>query len=131
MDKEQQELMFKLSMFEQQMQQLRQQIQAVDEGLVDISSLKMSLDELKGKKDKEVLAPMGRGIFVRTKLLSEDLLVDVGGKNIVKKSIPEAKDIIEEQIKKLNEIRKDLGKKLEEINGELTKTVMEAQKKEN
>jgi len=128
-NKEQQELMYRLSMFEQQIQQMQQQIQVVDEGILEITSLSSGLDELKGKINKEVLAPMGRGIFVKTKLISEDLIVDVGGKNLVNKSIPETKEIIEEQIKKLEKVKKDLEKSLEEINSELTKTVMEAQKK--
>jgi len=51
-----------------------------------------------------------------------------GGKNFVKKSIPETKRVIEGQIKKLNEIKEDLDKNLEKINQELRKTIMGVQK---
>jgi len=95
MEKSQQELMMKLSMFEQQIQHLNQQLQAVGEGIVEMNSLSLALDELKDKKGEEILSPLGRGIFTKTKLISEDLIVDIGGKNFVKKSIPEAKKIIE------------------------------------
>lgn len=131
MEKEQQELMFKLSVFEQQIQQLQQQSQAVEEAIKDLTSLSLGLDEIKGSKGKEILAPLGRGIFVKTKLLSEDLTVDVGGKNFVKKSVSETKKMIEDQMKKLEEVKGDLDKKLEEMSEELTKTIQEAQKKEN
>jgi prefoldin alpha subunit len=124
---EQQELMFKLSMFEQQMQEVQQQLQAIDQGIVEMNSLSVGLDELVGSEGKEILAPVGRGIFIRTKLLSEKLTVDVGGKTFVKKSIPDTKKIIEEQIKKLTEVQKDLNEKLENLGVEFQEMIMKAQ----
>ncbi len=130
MKKENQELMIKLGMFEQQIQQLRQQLQAVEESIIEITSLNYGLDELENSAGKEILAPMGRGIFVKTKLLSDKLTVDVGGKNFVNKSIPETKKIIENQINKLNKIKEGLNRNIEEINRELTKTIIEAKEKD-
>jgi len=130
MDKNQEELMQKFGMYEQQIQQLQQQLEAVEQAIVEMSSLVLGLDELIGSKDKEILAPIGRGIFVKTKLVSEDLTVDVGGKNFVKKSIPETKKLIQNQVEKLEEVKKELEGNLEEINNELTMTFMESQKKE-
>jgi len=128
MDKSQQELMFKLSMFEQQIRQLQQQIRAVEQGIVEMNTLSLGLEELKGGKGKEIMAPIGRGIFAKTKLLSEELIVDVGGGNFVKKNITDTKKIIEEQVKKLESVKKDLEKNLEMIGQELEKTMMESQK---
>ena len=129
-NKEQQELMLKLGMFEQQTQQLQQQLQAVEQGISELTSLNFGLDELKNGKGKDVFSPIGRGIFVKTKLISEELTVDVGGKNFVKKSISETKKVIGEQIKKLNEIKEDLDENLENINQELKGVLMGAQKRE-
>ena len=131
MDKEQQELLFKLSMSEQHIRQLQQQLQAVEESVIELNSLDFGLDEIKGSVGKEILAPLGRGIFVKAKLLSEELIVDVGSKNFVKKSIPETKKIIKEQTEKLQEIKKELEEKVDEINGELTKIIFEAQEKDS
>lgn len=117
--------MFKLGMFEQQIQQIQQQVQAVEQGIVEMNSLNFGLDELVGKEGKEILAPIGRGIFVKSKLISEKLTVDVGGKNFVKKTIPETKKIIEEQIKKLEDVKKDLNDNLEKLGGELMKVMEE------
>jgi len=127
MDKNQEELMYKLSMYEQQIMQLQQQLEAVEQAIIEMSSLVLGLNELTGSKEKEILAPIGRGIFVKTKLISENLTVDVGGKNFVKKSIPETKELINNQIKKLEEVKKELNENLEEINNELTTTFMNAQ----
>ncbi len=128
MEEKQQELMFKLQMFEQQIQQLQQQLQAVEQGIVGMNSLNFGLDELVGKEGKEILAPIGRGIFVKSKLISEELTVDVGGGNFVKKTIPDTKKIIEEQIKKLEDVKGELERNLEKLSEELMKVMGEAQK---
>lgn len=122
-----QELVFKMSMFEQQIHQLQEQAEAVERGINDLGSINFGLDELKGSTGKEILSPVGKGIFVKTKLVSEDLTVDIGGRNFVKKTIPETKGIIEEQIKKLISVRKDINENLEKISDEMTKILREFQ----
>ena len=117
--------MYKLAMFEQQIQQMQQQLQAVEQGIVDLSNLNFGLDELEGGKGKEIMSPIGQGIFASAKLLSEELVVDVGGKNFVKKTIPETKHLIENQIKKLNEIKKDLQNSIDEMGKEFEKVLGE------
>ncbi|MBR9701546.1 prefoldin subunit alpha [Candidatus Pacearchaeota archaeon] len=115
----QQEMMMKLQMFEQQAQQIQQQLQAVEGAIGEMMSLNIGLEELKGSEGKEIMAPMGRGIFVKTKLLSEDLVVDVGGKNFVKKSIDDTKELIEGQTKKLEGVKSDLEKNMDMLRDEL------------
>jgi prefoldin alpha subunit len=115
-------------MFEQQIRALQQQLQAVEEAILDISKLNLEMDDLIGKKDSEIFAPMGKGIYAKAKLLSEELIVDIGNKNFVKKTIPETKEIISNQIKKLEKLKEELNLGLEDINKELTKTFEESQK---
>jgi prefoldin alpha subunit len=129
MENNEQELMFKLSMFEQQIQQLQQQIQAVEQGLVEMESLNLGLSELVGSAGKEILATIGRGIFIKAKIVSEDLTVDIGEKKFVKKSISKTKELIEEQIEKLKEVKKELEKNLEKVSEELQRVMEEEQKK--
>jgi prefoldin alpha subunit len=123
-----QELAMKFQMFEQQIRMLQEQLQAVEQAIVELGSLNLGLDELIGKKDNEILSPVGRGIYARSKLLSEELLVDIGDKNFVTKSIPETKKILQEQIKKLEKIREELNAELDRINTELTDVFMKSQK---
>lgn len=125
---EQQELIFKMSMFEQQMQQLQQQLQAVEQAMNELNSLNLGLDDLKGSVGKEIIASIGKGIFVKANLKSEDLIVDIGGRNFVKKSIPDTKKILKKQLKKLDDIKKELSDNLEKINTELTKILNSAQR---
>ena len=128
-EENQQELVFKLSMFEQQIQQLQQQLQAVEQGIIDIKKLSMDLDEISGSKDKEMFAPIGRGIFIKSKVVSEDLTVDIGGRNFVSKSVPETKKIIESQIDKLEDVKRELSSNIEAVSGEMGKMIQEVQGK--
>ena len=129
-NKEQQELMFKMQMFDQQIKQIQQQLEAIGQGIAEMTTLNEGLSELVGKKDKEIYAPIGRGIFVKAKLITEDLNVDVGGGNMVKKTIPETKKIIEEQLKKLEDVKKELEGGMEKMGQEFNTMLQEAQEKE-
>ena len=122
----QQELMLKLSVYEQQIRQIQEQIQAINEAVVETSRINEDLNDLKGSEGNEVMAAIGKGIFIKAKIISEDLIVDVGGKNFVKKSVGETQKTISRQIQKLGEIKEELEAKLDEIGEELTKTISEA-----
>lgn len=124
----QQRLAIQFQMFEQQIRMIQEQQQAVEQAIVELGSLNLQLDELIGKKDNEILAPIGRGIYANAKLLSEDLLVDIGDKNFVKKSIPETKNILQSQLKKLEKVKEELNGEMDKINTELTKVFMQHQK---
>ena len=126
----QQELMQKFQMFEQQMQQIQQQLQAIEQGIIDLSNLNLGLDELVGKEGKETMSLVGKGIFAKTKLVSEELIVDVGGKNFVAKSIPETKEMIVNQIGKLKEAKEILTENMEKSGADFQQMIMEAQKAE-
>lgn len=121
----QEELNKKFMEFEQQIRQIQEQIGAVEQAILDMSQIKMGLDEIKGKKGEEIMAQIGRGVFVKAKLLSEELTVDVGGKNFVVKSIDDTKKLIEEQVEKLKGIKKELEMELERINQEITAVMVE------
>src|SRR3989338_4381323 len=127
MEKNQQELIFKLSIFEQQIRQLQQQINAIDEGIMELETLDFGMDELKNSKGKEILAPVGRGIFIKAKVESEELTVDVGQRTFVKKSVSETQETIKKQVEKLKEAREELNKNLEEIGKEVERVMGESQ----
>ena len=88
--------------FEREIAQIQEQLQAIEQATLDLSQINFGLDEIPKNKDSEILAPIGRGIFVKAKIISDELTVDVGEGTFVKKTIPETKKIILEQIEKLN-----------------------------
>ncbi|OGJ12689.1 prefoldin subunit alpha [Candidatus Pacearchaeota archaeon RBG_16_35_8] len=121
------ELMIKFSMFEQQIRQIQQQLEVLERNILEMNSLNFGLDEFKGAKGKDVLAQVGKNIFVKTKLAAEDLIVDIGNGNFVKKNIDDTKKLIGEQTKKLEKIRDELNSALESINQEMTSLILNAQ----
>jgi len=122
------ELNNKFRAYEQQIMQINEQLQAIEQAILDMSRINLGLDEIPNNKDAEVLAPIGRGIFVKAKIISEELTVDVGEGTYVKKTIPETKEIIVEQIERLKMMKEQLEEELEKINEEITQTMEEAQK---
>ena len=122
---ENQELIFKLGMLEQRIRSLEEQLRAVESAVVDMGSLIIGLDEI--KEGKEILSPIGRGIYVNSKVVSEKLKVDIGGRNFVSKNISETKEIIKNQIGKMEEIKKVLIESLNDAEREFNE-IIEAEK---
>jgi len=130
MENKEQEITARFAKYEQQIRQLQQQFQAVEESIVELNILDLGLDNLSGKVGEEIMAPIGRGIFVKAELKSEELTVDIGNQNLVKKSIPETKKILKTQITKLGEIKKELENKMDEIQEEAKEFIMGMQGEE-
>ena len=118
-----QENLFKLSLFEQQLRQMHEQIEAVESGIKELNLLSECLKELVKSGGKEIYAPIGRGIFIKSKILSEELLVDVGNKNLVKKDIPKTQELIKIQIEKLEEIKKEIDANLDSVSKEVERLI--------
>jgi prefoldin subunit 5 len=116
-----QEILFRLSMFEQQ-------LQAVSRGIVDLESLHLGMDEISGSIDKEIFAQIGKGIYVKAKIVSEELNVNIGDNNFVNKSIPETKELIMEQIKRLKDVEIELERNIEITNNEFLEMIEEYRK---
>jgi len=127
---ENQEIVFRLGMLEQQLQQLQQQLQAVERGINELESLNLGLDDIKGSKDKEIFAQIGRGIYVKAKITSEELTVNIGENNFVNRNILDTKQLIQEQIRKLKDVEIELEKNIEITNKEFLEIVQEYQKQE-
>jgi prefoldin alpha subunit len=125
-----QELARKFQVFEQQIRMLQEQLNAVEQTSIELQSLDIGLEDLKDSKDKEILAQVGRGIFVKAKVTSDDLIVDIGSKNFVTKSIENTKEVLKGQIGKLEQIKQDLEKELDKINEEITGAFLEHQEKQ-
>ncbi len=117
------ELTEKFRVYETQIMQINEQLGAVESATLDLQKISLGLEEI--KEGEEILSPMGKGIFVKSKVLSEELTVDIGGGNFVKKTIPETRELISEQVKKLNSMKMELENELQRIDEEITNTMKE------
>ncbi len=124
-----QEQLIQLQVIEQEAQQLEQQLQLIEQSLIEMQNLSSSLDELEKTDKKEILANIGRGIYIPAEIKSKTLTVEVGNKVFVKKSIPETKEIIEEQVQKLGSAKEQISDRIEDLRNEVNQ-VMRSEKTE-
>lgn len=124
------ELLIKLSMLEQQANEQAEKVQAIDNQVNELESLKLSLKKMEKSKGKEMLAPLGRGIFLKTEVKEDKVFVNVGSRTLVKKTFSEAAEIVDAQIKEMENLKHQLMHNIDEINQNLRDLVEEAQKQE-
>jgi len=99
------------------LQEMEQQLQAIEKFIVEIQTTSNALDELKDAKiNQESLSPIGQGIFVKTKLGdNKEVMVEIGTKVVANKSIDEAKTLLDKKIMDLINLRKNLADQIEVI----------------
>jgi len=117
--KEQEKIM-RMAMMEQEARQIEQQLQILDQQIIEMQLLKLHIEELsKGNEKKEILANLGRNIFVEAETKSNEFFVDVGAKTILKKDIKETLEIIEKDIHQLTSGRDSIMHELEKIANQI------------
>tara|TARA_Y100000310_G_C20495678_1_gene721416 strand:- start:433 stop:816 length:384 start_codon:yes stop_codon:yes gene_type:complete len=104
-----QEISFKLEELNRQSQEISERLKIVEQQLLELQNFERNLKELENSKETEVLASLGKGVFIKTDMKKEDLFVEVGSGILVKKSLEESKKIAEQQSKKLNEMKMQLS----------------------
>ncbi|MEK6933430.1 MAG: hypothetical protein AABW75_00975 [Nanoarchaeota archaeon] len=129
MDKQrEQELVMQASLFEKNSQETAQQIEYLEKEIFELDTLSKNLSSLghvDNKECKESYSTLGKGLYVKSQLIEEKILVHAGANVLVKKSINETKKIIEEQIKKLSQARGYLLERLELYNNGLQEIIRE------
>ncbi len=124
------ELTRQFQIYEQQIMQTQEQLTAVVNSINNLREIKDGLNSLIGKTGTEIKAQVGRGIYLNAKLLNEELIVDIGDKKFVTKSISEAQELIRTQIDKLIEAEKKLSQDLKIIDQKITELMAEYQNPE-
>ncbi|MFH1500681.1 MAG: prefoldin subunit alpha [archaeon] len=114
-----------LSLLEQQSQEIEKQINLVEQQINELQIFSLNLDKFKG--EGEMLAPLGRGVFVKSEVKDKKLFVNIGSGVIVKKTPEEAKEIVLDQVNKLGNLRVELFNEIEKVNSELLKLIEKAQ----
>jgi prefoldin alpha subunit len=126
---EQQQIM-QIQMMEQEAQQLNQQLQMIEQGVVEMQELELSLVDLEKDASKDILANLGKGIYIPVEIKDKKLIVEVGKKNFVKKTIPQTKDLITEQLTKLVAAKSQTLERLESLQKEIQQIMTRIQQSE-
>ena len=93
------------SELERRMQELSNNLEFIDSKINELEQFHENLSSLKNWKDKEMLSPLGKGVYLKTSLIEKELFVEVGSGIVVKKNLSETQKIVEEQIKRIKEAR--------------------------
>lgn len=125
------DFLIRLSLLEQQANQIEEQIVQVEQQIQEMQVLSLNIGKLGKEKEKEILAPVGRGIFSKAELKEDKFFVNVGCGIFLKKNGDEASKIVNNQIEKLRQMKIELIEIISNINSELEKVVQEAQKEKS
>jgi prefoldin alpha subunit len=120
-EEERNQKMMELQFMSQQVQQMQEHIQTTQRQMVELASVAVILDEVnKSEKGDNTLFSLGAGVFGFGKLDdTKKIIMNVGAKTAVEKSIPEAKTIVEEQINELEKMNSQIEGDFIELHGKM------------
>jgi prefoldin alpha subunit len=107
---------------------LNEQIQLIDQNISEFQELEVTLEELEKLESKEILANLGKRIFIPAEIKKKEIFVDVGSKTFVKKSLNETKDLLQVQLLKLIQSKKEISKRLDNLQGDLERLLEKVNK---
>jgi prefoldin alpha subunit len=122
------EYFMRINMLGQEAEKIEQHMQAIEQQIQELSMVKQSIEAIREGKQSEILANLGKGVFVRTEIKSKELFVNIGKEVIIKKTPDETSKIIEEQIDKMIEAKTELMKKIENLQEQMKIIIHEAEK---
>ena len=108
--------------------EIEEKLNLIEQQLSELEKFKSNLATLDESKEREFLASLGKGVFIKSEIMDKILFVDVGSGVLIKKTTTEAKEVVEDQMKKILEIRIELQKQIELINRELQNLIKEIEK---
>jgi prefoldin alpha subunit len=120
---EQQEYFMRVQMLGQEAEKIEQQIQLFDGQITEFNAVRESLESIQNNAEKEILANLGKGIFIKAEIKNKDLYVNVGKDVIVKKDIPSALKIVDEQSRKLLEGKEELIERIAQIQEKMQEMI--------
>lgn len=127
-DMEKHEYLIQLQMIQQQAGAMQERLEIINNQIMEMQAIETSLSDLDKKENGgEMLANLGKGIFVKTEVKDKDLFVNVGKEIIVKKSVSETIDVLKNQITRLDEAKEGVISKVGELEGQMQGLIMQAQ----
>ncbi len=120
-----QEQIMQIQMMQQEMNQINEKLQMIEQHISEMQELESSLEEIEKADKEEILINLGKKIYLPVKITDKNLIVNVGNKNLVKKSISETKELTQEQIKKLIVAKSEISLQLEQMQEEANNLIMQ------
>lgn len=128
-EEEMREKAIQFELLKQQVEAIEKQIAELEAKTSELTMVQHSINEIKGQRGKEILVPMGSGVFMKGNLASDsEMLVELGANVVAGKSAKETVAIIQKQLKEIDRVkdqmREDLFKfiaQMEQLEPEIVK----------
>jgi len=124
------ESIMQIQMMEQEANQLNEQLQLVEQNVNEMLELKASLDEIGKKENMEILANLGKRIYIPVEIKDKNLIVEVGRGHYIKKTPEETVKVVEVQLDRLMKGKGQIMGRLEELQTEMMKMIEDIQKEQ-
>ncbi len=132
----QQEYFMQVQMLGQEAEKLEQQMQIMEQQINELTAVRESIVAIKEsnsdekEKNTEILANLGKGIFVKADLKEKNLYINIGKDVIVKKSPEDTIKIIDQQLEKLSAGKESLMERIQQLQIEMNNILQRARKEE-
>lgn len=94
---------------------LEERLQFIEQQMSELREFITHLSFLENNPSREGISSIGKGVFLEAQFKTETLLVDVGNKIFVRKSIIQVKEIIAHQLEGLQHLHRETEARLQEI----------------
>ena len=121
------EYLLRIAEFQQEAEKINGQINLVNNQILELESLALSIEKL-DEGQEEILASLGKGIFVKSKPLEKELFVNIGCNVVLKKTAKETIEIINRQVLQLENLKTSLEERIESLDMQFQELVKEARK---
>ncbi len=116
-NKEMEKAVMEFNLFGAKLQEMEQQLQAIEKFVLELQTTSSSLNELKETGiSQETLSPIGQGIFVKSKLQdNKEVMVEIGAKVFAKKSVDEARALLDKKAMNFMALRERVAEQMEAV----------------
>jgi prefoldin alpha subunit len=124
-----QETIMRAMEIQKQSEEAENGLKFINEQIGELENFNKSLEVMQKNKEKEILAPIGKGVYMKADIREkEKLFVEVGKGVVIRKTPAEAQEVIEEQIKKFQNAKMQVIAQLEEYAMMLKEIISEIEK---
>ena len=125
-----QELLWRLEQSHQKLKDLEEKLSIVVQQIIELENFGESLEEIKTNEGKEILASLGKGVFVKSEIKDKKLFIDVGSGTLIRKDLGETQKVLRDQVSKLENMKVELESGMETLNQEVSTLIGQIENKD-
>lgn len=115
----------------QRLKEIEESLEIIERQIAELDKFSNDLNLLEKSEEKEILAPLGKGVYIKSEIKSKEVVVDVGAGVFVKKNISQTKEIISNQLEKLRKMKALQNIEIENSNARLKNIIKDIEQKDS